>query len=208
MSKFAITVDGTQKLGKPATLTVNGVHRKIKGAYLTVNGLFQKCYSAGVVWKKYNCYQTETYLHEDYSSAADGANTIVSYSTVYSSYDFSEELGYYGCDIEANTDSDTYCVGFYYIDSYMEGTDVVNVVYELMSDLGGGEYYAEAVAASIGYPQGYVYEKGSTYYGDITADEGTQPEDGTVVAGDINGSWCVVYRYDGQYWRYYYYEKA
>lgn len=197
------TYGSVAKEAKHIYIGINGIARKVKKAYVGVNGIARLFYQAGVEWTKYSCTRTSSTSYTKEATPSGGATTRTLYNdqayAAPSSYSFSSSQGYYTDD--TSTWYGDSMVGFYDVSP----TVVQRYASVQSSSTDGGytQYNMTTVASAI-KSTSYSYSKGNTNYGAITADEGSLPEDGTLVKGSATGSYCVLL-INGTY---YYYEKV
>lgn len=225
-----VGVDGVARKVDTGYVGVDGVARKLTKGYVGVDGVARECYSSSSnkvnkVWAKYSCncelaYYTENEPYErtvtrsfafDNTASGGGNNDGIQYlSTGYSfsSYGYSavDRVGRY---ISSPTIEDiaNATVGYYHVLTTTSGHSSAALVQEVVSissiDEGTGFGYVnvnELYREATYHPA--IYRKGSTSYGNVTALEGELPEEGTLVNGSVDGTYCVL-SIDGTY---YYYE--
>lgn len=195
-NQLSVTADGAHNVGNRAFLTVGGVHRRAVKAYLTVDGVHRLCYQEGVEWLKYGCVVDTYYSYqENYDTRGDvygptrhGVSSS-SRTTCCSGYDFDPDQGYTGTGEESVHISDA--AGMYDVSA----TEVLRyAMVTFVETANGYDYYdvtmiVECTAEEHEFTD---YYKGGTAYGSVYAPEGQAPDGGTVVAGSVTGSWCVV----------------
>jgi hypothetical protein len=174
---------------------VNGIARKLKKGYIGVNGIARATWG-GVTWKKYNCnviqyYQRDSNFSGIEYSAHIGLNTAV----FYSDYIFSESSGF-GLTgrVEMSPENSVgYCYG-------CSDTRINKITSVTKSSSGGWDIKYKTVDNCTLYTQ---YRAGE-YIDEVTVDEESLPEEGTLRVGSIEGDYCVI-NVNGTN---YYYEKV
>ena len=198
-----VGVDGVARKVTKHYVGVDGVARKIKSEYVGVDGVARQYYSQSkAVWAKYNTNVYPNYIYTRTNEGVGRAGEYISetYTGMWGaamSFSFSSTSGFIGYDYYSYDDPKLL------IDKYYLTRDTV---YEIINAdyLNGGIYVAYVVIAkAITTFSHNDYKKGTTSYGNITALDNGLPEEGTLVAGSISGSYCVL-EINGNY---YYYEK-
>ena len=199
-----VGVDGVARKVTKHYVGVDGVARKVKSGYIGVNGVArQYCSQSKVVWTKCNANVYPNYIYTRTNEGVgqvggyvDETSTSTSWGAAIST-GFSSTSGFIGYDYYAY-DNPRMLVGKYYVTS--------DTVYEIIN----ADYFRNGIsieyvviAKAITTFSHNDYKKGTTSYGNITALDNGLPEEGTLVAGSISGSYCVL-EINGNY---YYYEK-
>lgn len=173
---------------------VGGTAYSISGGRTLVNGTGYDI-SFGVTWKKYNCNVINYYQRDSNLSGVEySAHIGLSKAVFYSGYSFSE---YYGFSLSGKVEmSPENSVGYYYFSSDININKITSVT---KSSSGGWDIKYKEVDHCTLHTQYRVGE----YIGEVTVDEESLPEEGTLVYGSIAGNECVVRVGDTTY----YYEK-
>ena len=185
--KSLLTIGQTYRKVKKEYLTVDGVYRNVKKVYETVNGIYVLRWTGGVTWKKYSCDVDYGY----YEVASDIGFTRTAYysgmdtSTFYSSFSFSSKSGYILNGLV--TLPIPSAVGYY----TGHNSQVFQIIGVTASTELGVRYEVEEKCVGSAW-QSTSYSKGSTSYGEVTADEESLPEEGTLLRGGITEDYCVV----------------
>jgi hypothetical protein len=156
----------------------------------------------GVKWIKYSCNAVTTttydqkppeYVTQGYTPRS--RKNSDSYSA-YTGYTFSEKSGFEGT-------GHVMCRGNA-LSGYYEVGDVLVVRYDNETDGGNGNtnYQCPIIAEAYAHSK-TTYSKGGTGYGAVYADKDELPDDGQLIEGSANDSYCVI-KVDGTI---YYYEK-
>ena len=197
-------IEGTTYDIKGGKTLIDGTAYSVKGGKTLIDGTIHSI-NFGVEWKKYNC-NANTYTSTQYYTSSQYVgntgnliyNSTSEWPTMYKYYAWSSSTGYYG------TNGITQATPGYIVGS----SGSYQVVYLLKSRSSSNSkwYYAYEIVASA-YPStsSYTtYSKGSTSYGTVIADEGSYPENGSLIEGGPTNSYCILY-VGGAY---YYYEKV
>ena len=192
-----IGIDGKARKLTKGYIGVDGVARKIKKAYIGVDGIARLIYG-GVTWNKYSCTTSFFYRQEDPSAGLnsphlDGVET----SEFYSSVSWSETQGYI---LSGKVTLPVSSAAGYYTGHQAQVYKIVSV--SPSTEL-GIKYIAQVQCVGLA-TQYTSFSKGATSYGEITVDEASLPEEGTLMRGSIDGNYCVL-RVNNTY---YYYEKV
>lgn len=179
-----IGVDGKARKIIKGYIGVNGIARKLKKCYIGVDGIARATWG-GVTWRKYNCTTSTTYTED---TANIGFSSTMSYSgvttsTFYSSCSFSRSSGYSltGAVTLAIENSVGYYVGH------------SNQVFQITGVTKHSSNQFTCSTKCVGTCWSFTsYNKGTTFYGEITADEDVLPEEGKLVNGSIDGDYCVI----------------
>jgi hypothetical protein len=182
-------------------INVDGIAREVSKGYTNINGVAREYYSNGVIWKKYVClYEIGNYtLHTrdtPYSISRSSGYFCPSY-TFSESYGFKEDgdviyrradgVGVYGDPADA--------IGMYDIDMSTDWYDRIREqrVYSVtdIQNSGSGAYFRMEYTVYAEAPI-YGYEQGSSHYGEIIAEEGAMPEEGHLIEGSPQDSYCII----------------
>lgn len=204
--KTFATVGGTHRQAKKIFATINGVYRKMKKAFVTRDGVYRQCFSSDVKWHKYDAVWIEPYYQETLPFGGmrfflAGATTV----SLYENYEFSAEEGYMGTNgFDYNGTNEI--VGLYYIDGNTDVYQLDEVCSSTDSDWPidapvGTEYMLNMTQVASCYQISESYECGEEFYGEIIAEDGDLPEDGTLIEGAIEDGYCVL-DIDGTYYYY------
>ena len=143
-----------------------------------------------VAWQKFSCNETSTYTQTDTYVGETGANTLWDGNMVFTEYTFDEEKGFYtpnGFDNYVTLEDASQAAGTYFWYNNEDGFDVeegvwqhgaIIKVHDQYGDIKGYTYETTCVASADVYIE---YDKGTTDYGIILADEGALPEEGTII---------------------------
>lgn len=209
-NKIAVTDNGEHKIGKKIFLTDDKlVHRKAKKMFRTQNGVFRTVYSSGVRWAKYSCdafdevYEYQETDHIGGSSVGDIEKWGTSYLNYCTEYTFDKSVGFCsaGNYHYADTAADLASASGYIVTS---DTVFRIVTVSVISEDPGGpclvDVEAEIVALcdTLTYT---AYRKGSENFGIIEAEDSELPENGELVEGSPNDSYCIL-DVDGTYYYY------
>ena len=214
MSKrLTVTADGQHKKAKKLFFTdENLIHREGKKAFLTEGGVHRLVYSSGTTWNKYSCeiqYNVDThYERTDESNKLIGTTGTCSrhYSdTLIRDYEFSYYLGFVQVGMAFHF-SNIESVGNTPIGAYIihySSTEVWKII--SVDRFVNNLYYVtyEIVDACEEFTNTTIegYTKGATSYGEIEAEEGALPEDGTLIMGSVEEGRCVL-EVNGEYYYY------
>lgn len=180
-------------------LNVDGVAREISKGYKNIDGIAREYFSNGVVWEKYDCmWSTEDFIiHENPSW---GGTMLIPHGDFYEGYETSEHYGVEGVGESIYRDADgsqgdpTDAFDLYFID---EDVDLPNHImdYEVYRVFEMTEYYGYiyfhgefvvSARASI------YFEPYSTSLGTVVTEDGAIPDNGTLIDGSPQDSYCVV----------------
>ena len=174
-----------------------GVARKIKKAYIGVDGVARLIFG-GVTWNKYSCTTSYFYQQEDPSHGYNGSHLYgVETSEFYSSYSWSEPQGFI---LSGKVTLPVSSAAGYYTGHQAQVYKIISV--SPSTEL-GIKYTAQVRTVGLAM-QCTSFSKGTTSYGEITVDEASLPEEGTLMRGSASDNYCVI-KVDGTY---YYYEKV
>lgn len=149
-----------------------------------------------VTWSKYS---VNAIAHSEYVETATTPTPMENVSywsdsnfTLYTGYKFSSAFGYSGTGgVQVNGANAS---GYYHV-SNTEVVSIGEMVSESPSDDGTYNicYYSATLEAQATLVEKYLtYNKGTTSYGEISAENGAVPEGGTLIDGSVTGSYCVV----------------
>lgn len=190
---------------------VGGVARNVTKAYIGVDGVARQYFGCSVEWKKYNAIRTVHYYYEedDIVAGGEGETTLLevpdggTLTMFFSDYSFISSGGissggYYGLGSRVS-----HPVGEG-IGNYMVNHTRVYIVSgaELNGDI--WTYTGMLVARASIIDSSFSYPKGQIDYGSVYSSYGDLPEDGTLVDGSVNDSYCVLKIGND----YYYYERV
>ncbi len=204
-NKIAVTDSGVHKIGKKIFLTdENLVHRKSKKAFLTKDGVHRLVFSSGTVWNKYSCEEiseTVGYTEVDSTDSTSIGDTLTAtyYRIVYSSeYYFNENAGFVGIGGGYVTSADEVdSISGYMVDS--EAVWAITSVELLQASPLRAEITLECVALCSPVTED-SYVQGSIYYDSFEVEDGELPENGGLIAGSANDSYCVLNVDDNYYY--------
>lgn len=206
-----VGVDGVARKVKKNYIGADGVARSVKKAYVGVEGVARQYFMSGVKWSKYSCTQTsDTGYVRKYDTVGNAKSEYkgVLNMNYFSSYTFSSTKGFLNAGTAwwNNTDYNAH-IGHYVIPSSVHISNGVTtldggeIVYKLESvdflrdethELGVLYQFNYTIEADSTKSTTYLYSKGSTSYGTITAESGELPEDGTLMDGSAYGGYCVL----------------
>jgi hypothetical protein len=142
-----------------------------------------------VTWNKYKCKTstTKTYYNPRYDESSKGNTTLWGNSvcTVYASYTFDSTNGFVLTEQTSVRGSDA--LGYYDQGHYGENVEL----YGALNNIDNGYYCYTGYYFVCDVYSETKYSKGSTI-GTVTAKPGELPEQGTLIEGSANGSYCVI----------------
>lgn len=190
-------VSGTAYEIKGGRTLVGGTGYAI-GNGKTIVGGTAYCISFGVTWAKFSCNVRTEYVEitpSSMESTVEHSGTSGITGSYSNGYNFSSLTGYSSTGQVSVSVADT-------VGMYLVSTTVVSQVISVtkVSDI----KYIVTLKRVAECDYKVYYSKGSTSYGEITADEDSLPEEGTLRAGSIGGAYCVI-NVNGTN---YYYEKV
>lgn len=180
-------------------LNVDGIAREVSKGYTNINGVAREYFSNGVTWKKYTC---EYYTGEFEEVGTRHYSRNIPSGDFYPGYEFSTDSGFSGVgdSIYRQSHSTTYgepsdAFGMYYIEeevSYSSRcvrTNVLMIEDELVTPTTTTYFSGEYVGCSEAPIEFYCSD---TYIGEITVAAGEFPEEGTVIEGSPDDSYCII----------------
>lgn len=199
-------VDGVYRKVSKIYDPVDGVYRKVKAAYDPVDGVHRKYFSSDARWQKWSCREIETigdeHVYHLEKTAVAWANRE---TTFYATRTKDPDAGcYYVSDpvtlVITDEETANEAIGLFDPIYVQAGGKVTGSCDELIAfhsiepDYSSYPTMYQVFFEAIGsyYPKSYEYRKGNTCYGEITAPDGALPEDGTLIEGSANGSYCVL----------------
>lgn len=181
-----IGIDNKARKVTKCYIGINGIARKIKKAYIGVNGIAQAIFG-GVTWKKYSAdMHREYYQTQDNTGWTRTGYIYTDTTTFYSGYSFSESNGFTFTGAQELSPFDA--VGMYWYHNEFGVDQVVSAKAISTSPIGHEVTYTRVASCN----NRDWYTKGTTYYGEVTADEDSLPEEGTLHEGSIEGDYCVI----------------
>ena len=210
--QLTITSTGQHKKAKKLFYTDKSlIHREGKKAFLTVGGVHRLVYSSGITWNKYNCeiqYNVIThYERTDKSNKLIGTTGTmgIHYSvTLMRDYGFSDYMGFYQVGMAfhfSNIESvGSTPIGAYVDSGYPEVRKIISID-RIVGDIYYVTYEIVDACEEIRNTTIEGYTKGTTSYGEVVAEEGAFPEDGTLIMGSVEDGRCVL-NVNGEYYYY------
>lgn len=181
-------------------LNVGGIAREVSKGYTNINGVAREYYSNGVTWKKYNC-EYDIGEFEEVGTPHYGRNCYS--ADFYSDYEFSALYGFTGVGDSIYRQSNNTmhgepsdAFGMYYIEEYLEysnhkmSQEVLRVEDGLVK-YNNVNYFSAEIVACAEAPL-YYYWSDDGYIGEITTAEGEFPEDGEIIDGSPDDSYCII----------------
>lgn len=184
---------------------VDGVARNVQKAYNNVGGVARQYFQlGGIKWRKWSCDRTAS---SSYTRTDEGVGETTTFSNItasnhwfqsWGSWSWSNSGGFEGDYSDYKKASPDEIVGRY------NAVDTELREYISCDDNGDGTYNLTWEVIGTAYEDvSYDYDKGTTDYGVVYAEEGELPANGTLEEGSATGSYCVI-KVGGTY---YYYEK-
>lgn len=189
-------------------LSINGIPLK----ELRANG--KLIWSAMVKWAKYNCIvnTTTTYVYEEVTPSGKTESLSFYRMHVAANYYFDKDVGFYASaqtvyTTEAEVNqwlAEGRIVGEYIVYSgrvyeILSVDSVVTGATGKMTCTITGKVVAECESTATTTET--TYAKGSVSYGTIEAEEGSLPEEGTLIEGSVADGYCVL-EINGTYFYY------
>lgn len=179
-------------------LNVGGIAREVSKGYTNINGVAREYYSNGVVWRKYSClYEIGSYTF--YPSDSTSILSWHSGGFFYPSYTFHESSGFTGegdpiyRNPGATNAADV--IGMYSIQFSKDwrGLTFHQQVFEVknIQTEGGSAVFLIQEVAEAEAPVSN-FEQSPGHNGDVIAEEGALPEEGILIEGSPQDSYCIV----------------